>query len=61
MLALKSDAEFSSWIQDHRLGYVVNTLARPDPHYIVLHRASCPMIDPSRARVAEGALHRARI
>jgi hypothetical protein len=51
----KSDAEFANWIGAHPRGFVLHTRVTPDPRYIVLHRASCYLIAPTKRGVPPGA------
>jgi hypothetical protein len=39
-----TDPEYLDWLATHPDGYVLNLRKRPDPGYVVLHRATCPMI-----------------
>ena len=34
-----NDAGYLAWIDGHQHGFVVNTFRKPDPQYLVLHRA----------------------
>lgn len=38
------DASYLDWVKAHPGGYVLNVRDRPDPHYVVLHRAMCKTI-----------------
>jgi hypothetical protein len=38
------DRLYLRWLSDHPDGYVINANRRPDPGYLVLHRASCRVI-----------------
>lgn len=40
------DGGYLGWVAAHPQGYVLNIRARPDPTYIVLHRASCWAVGP---------------
>ena len=54
------DAGYLAWIDGHQHGFVVNTFRKPDPRYLVLHRASCGTIrgKPARGeRWTTGELH----
>jgi hypothetical protein len=55
MFLPKSDKEFASWISAHPEGFVLNTAANPSATYMVLHKATCPLISPARMGVARGA------
>jgi hypothetical protein len=55
MFLPKSDKEFASWMGAHPDGFVLNTAATPSASYMVLHKATCPMISPARMGVARGA------
>lgn len=47
------DGAYRTWLGEHPHGFVLNTRARPDPAYMVLHAARCPTI--SAPSVAPGA------
>jgi hypothetical protein len=52
----KTDREYAEWVAAHPGGFVVNTRRRrPDPSYMVLHRASCYAISPARQGLSPGA------
>jgi hypothetical protein len=55
MFLPKSDKEFASWISAHPEGFVLNTAANPSATYMVLHKATYPLISPARMGVARGA------
>jgi hypothetical protein len=38
------DAGYLTWIDSHQHGFVVNTTRKPDPRYLILHRARCHTI-----------------
>jgi hypothetical protein len=59
MFLPKSDKEFASWMGAHPDGFVLNTAANynPSASFMVLHKATCPMISPARMGVARGGLH----
>jgi hypothetical protein len=38
------DEAYIVWLEEHPDGFVCNVRSRPDPNYVVLHRASCPTI-----------------
>ena len=38
------DSSYLDWIKRNPEGYVLNVRDRPDPHYVVLHRATCKTI-----------------
>src|SRR5215213_3150476 len=38
------DVGYLAWIDDHQHGFVVNTYRKPDPLYLILHRATCGTI-----------------
>jgi hypothetical protein len=42
------DEAYRSWLARNREGYVINTYARPDANYLVLHRSDCHHIDITR-------------
>jgi hypothetical protein len=44
------DAGYLAWVEGNQHGFVVNTFRKPDPRYLMLHRASCHTIrgKPSR-------------
>ena len=44
------DAGYLAWVESYQHGYVVNTTRRPDPRYLILHRASCGTIRGKPAR-----------
>jgi hypothetical protein len=44
------DAGYLAWIDGHQHGFVVNTFRKPDPSYLMLHRASCGTIRGKPAR-----------
>ncbi|MFC1720048.1 hypothetical protein ACFL00_02790 [Pseudomonadota bacterium] len=53
-LEFKNDDEgYFAWITTHPDGYVLNVRAKPDPNYVVVHRASCGSI--SSAKLGRGA------
>src|SRR4051795_2077737 len=44
------DTEYLAWLRDSLSGWVVNSRRRPNPSYLVLHRATCRSITrPTRA------------
>jgi hypothetical protein len=45
-----NDAGYLDWIDSHQRGFVVNTFPRPDPRYLILHRANCLTIRGKPAR-----------
>jgi hypothetical protein len=38
------DAGYLAWVESHQHGFVVNTIRKPDPPNLILHRASCGAI-----------------
>ena len=46
------DNRYLGWLGDHPDGFVLNCARKPTPSYLVLHRATCPMISgtPSNGR-----------
>jgi hypothetical protein len=44
------DAGYLAWVERHPHGFVVNTYRRPDPRYLLLHRATCGTIRGKPAR-----------
>jgi hypothetical protein len=46
----EDDADYLSWIDGHQHGFAVNTTRKPDPRYLILHRASCGTIRGKPAR-----------
>jgi hypothetical protein len=44
------DAGYLGWIDRHPHGFVVNSYLKPDPRYLMLHRASCGTIRGKPAR-----------
>ena len=38
------DRTYLAWLRHHPAGHVLNVRARPDPNYVVLHRATCGFI-----------------
>ena len=44
------DAGYLAWIESHRHGFVVSTTRKPDPRYLMLHRATCHTINGKPAR-----------
>ncbi len=44
------DAGYLGWVDDHQHGFVVNSFRKPDPRYVILHRASCHTIRGKPAR-----------
>lgn len=38
------DAAYLDWLASHPGGFVLNVRSRPDPFYMVLHRATCRTI-----------------
>jgi hypothetical protein len=50
MRIFEDDAGYLAWIDGHQHGFVVNTFRKPDPRYLVLHRASCHTIRGKPAR-----------
>jgi len=47
----EDDETYFHWLSLHPDGYVLNLRRRGDPDYVVLHRATCPLI-ASRGRAA---------
>jgi hypothetical protein len=45
------DAGYLAWIDGHQHGSVVNTFRKPNPRYLILHRARCHTI---RGKPAHG-------
>ena len=39
------DRGFFHWLDEHPVGYFVNSERIPKPTYLVLHRSSCPHFD----------------
>ncbi len=44
------DAGYLTWVDRNQHGFVVNTTRKPDPRYLILHRASCGTIRGKPAR-----------
>jgi hypothetical protein len=44
------DAGYLAWVDGNQHGFVVNTYRKPDPRYLILHRASCGSIRGKPAR-----------
>jgi hypothetical protein len=40
----RDEAGYKEWVRRHPTGFVVNHHARPKPHYLILHRATCHTI-----------------
>src|SRR5829696_7721217 len=38
------DTGYLAWVESHQHGFVVSTTRKPDPRYLMLHRASCGTI-----------------
>jgi hypothetical protein len=38
------DAGYLAWVEGNQHGLVVNSFRKPDPRYLILHRASCGTI-----------------
>lgn len=38
------DKGYLNWIKNHSVGYVVNCNRKPNPSYLILHRADCNTI-----------------
>ena len=45
---LDDDAGYRSWLLGHPDGFVLNAARHPSPDYLVVHRARCWSIDPTR-------------
>ena len=41
------DHGYLGWVHEHTEGFVLNVRDRPDPQYVVLHRATCKTITRS--------------
>ena len=39
---------YFAWLSSHPNGFVLNIRKERDPHYVVLHRASCGLISSSK-------------
>jgi hypothetical protein len=48
------DTQYLRWLANHPDGYVVNTQRGISPHYMVLHRATCPTISVPGSRARPG-------
>jgi hypothetical protein len=48
------DAGYLAWVGSHPHGFVVNTFRKPDPRYLMLHRATCHTITGKPARRTVG-------
>jgi hypothetical protein len=46
------DAGYLAWVESHQHGFVVNTTRKPDPRYLILHRATCGTITGKPAAIA---------
>ena len=44
------DAGYLDWVENRQDGFVVNTFRKPDPRYLMLHRATCGTIRGKPAR-----------
>ena len=44
------DTGYLAWVESHQHGFVVNTFRKPDPRYLMLHRATCGTITGRPAR-----------
>jgi hypothetical protein len=44
------DTGYLTWVESHQHGFVVNSYRRPDPRYLILHRATCGTITGRPAR-----------
>jgi hypothetical protein len=44
------DPGYLAWVEGHPHGVVVNTYRKPDPRYLILHRATCGTITGKPAR-----------
>jgi len=40
-----NDHEYKNWINDNKVGFVLNTTTTPDPTYMVLHAHTCRTIN----------------
>jgi hypothetical protein len=49
-----SDDRYRSWLDRHPSGFVLNTRRKPDPNYMVLHRATCSSISSYHSNVTPG-------
>ncbi len=49
---LDNEANYLNWIQQNPRGFVLHTERLRNPYYMILHRATCPIISeyPTRAR-----------
>jgi hypothetical protein len=52
------DAGYHAWIDGHQHGFVVNSYRKPDPLYLILHRATCGTIRGETARRQDGKMSR---
>lgn len=50
-----TDENYRRWLIQHPDGFVINTTVRKSPDYMVLHKATCSLINPDRKRAKEGA------
>jgi hypothetical protein len=50
MRIFEDDAGYLAWVESHQHGFVVNTFRKPDPRYLILHRATCGTIRGKPAR-----------
>jgi hypothetical protein len=50
MRIFEDDAGYLAWVESHQHGFVVNTFRKPDPRYLILHRATCGTITSKPAR-----------
>jgi hypothetical protein len=44
------DAGYLAWVENHQHGFDVNSYRKPDPRYLILHRATCGTITGKPAR-----------
>lgn len=43
-----NDDGYLRWLEANPRGYVLNVRRRPDPNYVILHRATCHSISSNR-------------
>lgn len=48
------ERKYQAWLRSHLGGYVLNTRRKPDPEYMVLHRAHCRTISQYHAMARPG-------
>ena len=51
---LYNEAGYLTWIKAHPGGFVLHTERNRNPHYMILHRASCPQISEYTPKMRPG-------